>query len=480
MLPRGLQPRSGSGWKDGLANAPRGRPQRPTLLDRYGPNRPPWNVAGVDYRVGVPEGLALKDWRTMPIPPLGSVNTTTGLIYIGADCVLDGIDFSLGCGAEIYNPGGNANNITIRNCKFGCPPGTTIGFINDLIHDQNGANIVISYCTFDGTNINQMNQFVTMDNSGSILNIKYCHFINSQAQQVAFNGAALSTWIFKFNLIDNTMTKNDGAHMNWGQMYGIMALSIQFNTGLQYMRPGGEGFQPDAPSGMPSPVVSNNTFIALPYFVSLKAPVTATNASPCVFTSSGGNCFLNDNNVVLTGTTAPGGFVLGSTTYWVVNADSSVMTFQLSATYRGTAINSSSTGSGLTCTLLDEAPQTVSSFLHGASSASGTGSITGTTLTVTAGGAGFGPQLTLSGPNITLGTKITAGTGPTYTVTPSQSAASGPISADSVSGVGALSNNYFDLTGAFNAFYGGTMTTAQGWTPTNNIDMMTGKVLVPA
>ena len=48
---------------DGSANALPGTPQDPHLLDIYGANRAPFKVAGVDYYVGVPQGLALKILR---------------------------------------------------------------------------------------------------------------------------------------------------------------------------------------------------------------------------------------------------------------------------------------------------------------------------------------------------------------------------------------------------------------------------------
>ncbi len=44
---------------DGSANAPAGPAQMPSLLNGY-KAPPPWEVAGVDYAVGVPSGLTLK------------------------------------------------------------------------------------------------------------------------------------------------------------------------------------------------------------------------------------------------------------------------------------------------------------------------------------------------------------------------------------------------------------------------------------
>lgn len=73
--------------------------------------------------------------------------------------------------------------------------------------------------------------------------------------------------------------------------------------------------------------------------------VTATNASPCVFSAT--NTLSNGDMVVLGGVTAPTGFTLG-TTYYAVAVSGS--TFELSATSGGSAINSSSTGTSVTAT----------------------------------------------------------------------------------------------------------------------------------
>jgi hypothetical protein len=84
---------------------------------------------------------------------------------------------------------------------------------------------------------------------------------------------------------------------------------------------------------------------------------TATDASPAVFTAPSSS-YSNGNQVVLfpgDGGSVPGGFTAG-TVYYVVSA--STITFSLSATSGGSAINSSSTGSGL---VLSCAPETFGS-----------------------------------------------------------------------------------------------------------------------
>jgi hypothetical protein len=70
---------------------------------------------------------------------------------------------------------------------------------------------------------------------------------------------------------------------------------------------------------------------------------TATNGSPCTFTATG-HYYSNGTNVFLAGT-APTGFTLGQS-YYVVNSNITAGTFQLASTLGGTAINSTSTGTG--------------------------------------------------------------------------------------------------------------------------------------
>jgi hypothetical protein len=75
------------------------------------------------------------------------------------------------------------------------------------------------------------------------------------------------------------------------------------------------------------------------------ASCTATSASPAVFTYTS-NGLINNQPVYLSGTTAPTGFALGTVYY--VNAVAT-NTFQLAATPGGASINSSSTGTSITC-----------------------------------------------------------------------------------------------------------------------------------
>jgi hypothetical protein len=85
--------------------------------------------------------------------------------------------------------------------------------------------------------------------------------------------------------------------------------------------------------------------------------VTATNASPCVFTWNGGVAmpFENGAPIILGGTAAPTGFTAG-TVYYAIARSQAAGTFELSATQGGAAINSTSTGTAVTAQCTPQLP----------------------------------------------------------------------------------------------------------------------------
>ena len=79
---------------DGSANAPAGSPQVPNLFNGYAA-RPSWQVAGVDYAVGIHPGTVLKNPATSSLPVGASYNSTYHTIYVtGANVTLDGYDLT--------------------------------------------------------------------------------------------------------------------------------------------------------------------------------------------------------------------------------------------------------------------------------------------------------------------------------------------------------------------------------------------------
>ena len=115
----------GNAYADGCSGAPSpaGTIEYPGLLTNYGANRPPWNVAGVDYYVGMPAGHTLTDWEAISNPNV-SIDATSGLLSCNSGSVtLNAIDFTTHNGAfqYIYVPPGGCGSLTITNSKFGCP-----------------------------------------------------------------------------------------------------------------------------------------------------------------------------------------------------------------------------------------------------------------------------------------------------------------------------------------------------------------------
>lgn len=147
---------------DGRLNAPGGAPQLPALLNGYPtaapPNQrvrypsvgtqPPWMVAGVDYRVGIPQGTTLIDWQTIDSSsgsnPIPGVSVSGHNIGVADGTTIDGVDFSLHDGAFLNASG--VNGLAVRRSKFGwglnfmpsSSPGSTMFNIS-------GSSIIFEY-----------------------------------------------------------------------------------------------------------------------------------------------------------------------------------------------------------------------------------------------------------------------------------------------------------------------------------------------
>jgi hypothetical protein len=115
----------GSAYADGCSAAPVANAntfQNASLISSSYATRPPWNVAGVDYPVGIPAGTTLTDWQNISQSGV-SVNTSNGVITVSSSGVtLNGIDFT-GCQThscvgfqQVYI---QADNFTVTNSKTG-------------------------------------------------------------------------------------------------------------------------------------------------------------------------------------------------------------------------------------------------------------------------------------------------------------------------------------------------------------------------
>jgi hypothetical protein len=228
----------GNAYADGCAAAVSGSAQHPTLFaDYHEAARPPWNVAGVEFAVGVPSSHALRDPTVQANLPSGaSVDTVNHLIRVTSNNVtLDSFDFSLHGGYSVYVTGASGTRVT-NSYFFGLQP---------AVHDDaNSSNTYVGYNTIDGgggTASLQCNFGETLP-LGPNATVEYNWIKNVGQHFVSSGGGAL---VYRYNLLEDGGWC-PGAHLNflqWGNAVNATA-QVNFNTAIQHVLPaGGEGFQ---------------------------------------------------------------------------------------------------------------------------------------------------------------------------------------------------------------------------------------------
>src|ERR1700730_4563666 len=211
-----------------LANPPSGSPQHPNLLNSSSASnglgynlatRPPWQVAGVDYYVGIdraayPSNANLKDPSVQANLPVGATASGPTVRVSGSSNItLDGFDFSLHGGMQV-NMDNYAHTLTVSNCNFAVgsnllrpieartpPPGRLI--LTKCIFDGGGAQggigiadsvgELVYQVLFDATYVwmkNAMSDGFRPDSCTGSLSIKYCLFENA-----AFDTRAHADWL---------------------------------------------------------------------------------------------------------------------------------------------------------------------------------------------------------------------------------------------------------------------------------------------
>jgi hypothetical protein len=255
-------PVSSGGYVDGSANASAGVAQLPNLLTSYN-FRPPWKVAGVDYRVGVPAGLALKAPDAPSALPKGaSLDASARTINVFANNVtLDGFDLSKGAGYGIdINPGVSGTRIT-RNLIVTSSPTTPAA----VVIEQGASNTYVAYNTIDGGGLNcNWTWGGSITNWGQGLTFEYNWVKNFPGTLLSSSGGSL---VYKYNLLENGGW-NKTLHLNYLQFGGGQNVnpSVGFNTVLQQETiVGGEGFQmytQESGGSLSGGQVYNNTMIS--------------------------------------------------------------------------------------------------------------------------------------------------------------------------------------------------------------------------
>ena len=270
---------------DGSANAPAGTPQHPHLLDVNSPStqtfgetyaaRPSWNVAGVDYHVGINSGVTLRDPTPGGIldPALAALGVTlSGAdIYVnGNNQTISGWDFSLHGGYSLKIEG---NNDTVKNNKFAL--GANNAAVTDLI-GINGNNATIIDNDLNGNGL--INAYIGRGlidaGGGGTTTIQYNSIANAFSENIvlaSFDPSGVNL-VLQYNVIENMgLGRADGAHGDWMQVANnpnsnFDSLLISYNTFIQSgsVGGGGQGLTFPSQGAVASETVTNNTFVVAP------------------------------------------------------------------------------------------------------------------------------------------------------------------------------------------------------------------------
>lgn len=224
---------------DGRSSAPivSGGPQFPTLLSSY-PYRPPWQVAGIDYPVGIPSSVSLSDPTLITGMTGVSVDAVNKFIRIlraaGNTVTLDGYDFSLHGGYKVYISGvgnGGGASVVIQNCYFKVGA-NKIQFIQS---ETDAGPLTIQFCEGNGSGLENINDATaTLDNpsigfGGGAGVMLYNRWTNIRYDVCNFT--TTTSFVAKFNLIDSC-SYLAAAHFDALQSIGgpINGVVVNFNT----------------------------------------------------------------------------------------------------------------------------------------------------------------------------------------------------------------------------------------------------------
>jgi large repetitive protein len=251
----------GTAYVDGCSGAATGTPAFPSMLSSY-PSPPPWNVAGVDYPVGIPAGTNLQDPTTASLPAGCALNGTT--VTCSSDATLDGYDFSLHDGITLSIEGGS---VTVQHCKF--VVGSNQGALGNIISVSGSSNAAFLYDEIDGASIPvtaQQGQTVYLTNVGTDT-FRYDYLHDSGGDMIDFAGGPQVEFV-QYNLFKDIGLLTDHSDtLQWcasvvsdtDVSFDVMDQTLAGLGGMGLLEPNSE-CSGAAMSGL---LVHNNTLISI-------------------------------------------------------------------------------------------------------------------------------------------------------------------------------------------------------------------------
>jgi hypothetical protein len=202
---------------DGSANAPAGVAQKPNLFTGM-KVRPPFKVAGVDYAVGIPAGLTLKNPASIAMAGV-SVDTGSKVVTVtGANVTLTGYDFSN------WTVETSSANTRIIQSKF---------FVGPVVGLRGSSNLYVGYCVIDANNTQGSVWGGLISTWSDGLTVEYSWLKNGAGDLIQQVGDNTSSIIIRYNLLEQA-GMGAGAHGDYTQLAGpSKVLKMIGNTAVQ-------------------------------------------------------------------------------------------------------------------------------------------------------------------------------------------------------------------------------------------------------
>lgn len=188
----------GSAFTDGCAGASVATKPLAGILGGY-VKRPPWNVAGVDFGVGVPTGTSLIDVTTATLPT-GCHFASPVVTCSSGTPTLSALDFTLHNGTVLNITSGS---VTVLNSKFKVGSNSA-GFNHNVMTASGTANITAKNNEFDGASVvvqAKIDQMLNLENTGTT-DFEYDWF-HDAGGDVIDGGAGVKNDIYRYNVFTN-------------------------------------------------------------------------------------------------------------------------------------------------------------------------------------------------------------------------------------------------------------------------------------
>ena len=280
------------------SKVPADAPQYASLLQPYGSARPIFDVPGVDYYVGAPSAVTLKDPTLAGVlPTCAAYDAKNHLVRIaaGSNCTLDSYDLTKGGGLSIYIPGGVVST-TIVNSRFGMTGNSVANWI-----DHRSGALVVTNSTFAGGG----GRAIGSSAKSATSDIEYNLFTGLDEHGIEFNGSG--TFTLKHNaFVDYGMRKGSPApHPDpWLIMAGSSYVSPTASYNLMYLSGApsqGGAIGINATQIASAPIYTNYTISH-----NVVIDTAGTNATYMLYTSlAGSDLHITDNYLDASGSFGP-------------------------------------------------------------------------------------------------------------------------------------------------------------------------------